>query len=574
MNPPLLPEHLYRPRSLWLLFGGLALVLLIGNGRTLLWNQDEAAYAGFGLTMLESGDWLVPDFMWSDVHRKTPLHFWGIGGAYAIFGPSEWATRLTSVLAIMGMAGLLWVQGRRHFGEQVAWLSVVVAGTHIFTTFFTKMALTDGPLLFFETLAAFGILNVLRYRSRAWVVWFWVAIALGTLTKGPPIILFAGFFGLLLLIFHPRRWNLLRLHPWFFGPVAMLPVVAWGYGTYLRDGGVFLEWLYDWYVSRRVTGQVFGQTGPPGYHLGLFLAFGLPWLAFVPVAVASAFRGLRVAYRSIGAAPTLLIPREPLMLMGLWLIAGWLPYEFTTSKLPSYVAAAYPAMMLLIAHQVILLPTGSIKRWWLAVPAYVQLVISVLLGCALVGLSALYLGWVAIVMSTIAAIGLVGAPVTLLHQYRLHSTSTPTLSHRYRRRAMVYYVGCLLLFFVSTYGYIMPRASRVLLGGQYDAAAYLAAQPDLDPGGHIVIAAKRGRPPSLPFYLRTLTGHPIREAYDIDTLVRLYQSPETAALILSPSLAASLSDRMVAGAALDAYAIPTRYIDRTDTFTYIVVLPD
>jgi len=45
----------------WLVFIIILFMLLVNNGLT-LWDQDEAAYAGFGKRMLETGDWLIPNF--------------------------------------------------------------------------------------------------------------------------------------------------------------------------------------------------------------------------------------------------------------------------------------------------------------------------------------------------------------------------------------------------------------------------------------------------------------------------------------------------------------------------------
>ena len=69
-----------------LLFIALTFIWLFGNNWVSFWDQDEAAYAGFAKTMIETGNWLQPDFMWSEVHRKPPLHFWNIALSYKIFG--------------------------------------------------------------------------------------------------------------------------------------------------------------------------------------------------------------------------------------------------------------------------------------------------------------------------------------------------------------------------------------------------------------------------------------------------------------------------------------------------------
>src|SRR4051812_48737794 len=89
-------EWLAADRSRWLVIFVVLVVglLFVGNASTPLWDQDEAAYAGFAREMLRTKDWIVPQFTWSEVHRKPPLLFWCIAGAYRLFGESEFAVRL------------------------------------------------------------------------------------------------------------------------------------------------------------------------------------------------------------------------------------------------------------------------------------------------------------------------------------------------------------------------------------------------------------------------------------------------------------------------------------------------
>ncbi|MGB0564895.1 MAG: ArnT family glycosyltransferase, partial [Spirulinaceae cyanobacterium] len=97
------PETLQRLHRLitplLLLWSGV--LLFWRNGAIALWDQDEAAYAGFALRMVRTGDWLLPNFTWSAVHQKPPLHFWAIATAYQALGISEFTTRLPGSLAVL-----------------------------------------------------------------------------------------------------------------------------------------------------------------------------------------------------------------------------------------------------------------------------------------------------------------------------------------------------------------------------------------------------------------------------------------------------------------------------------------
>jgi 4-amino-4-deoxy-L-arabinose transferase-like glycosyltransferase len=74
-------------RHPWLLITALVIVnAFVRNASTPLWDQDEAAYAGFARRMIETGNWVVPEFMWSEPHRKPPFLFWSIAVSFKLFG--------------------------------------------------------------------------------------------------------------------------------------------------------------------------------------------------------------------------------------------------------------------------------------------------------------------------------------------------------------------------------------------------------------------------------------------------------------------------------------------------------
>jgi 4-amino-4-deoxy-L-arabinose transferase-like glycosyltransferase len=234
----------------------VAFILLFGNNWVSLWDQDEAAYAGFAKNMVESGNWLMPEFMWSEVHRKPPLHFWNIAISYKIFGINEFAVRFPSVIFVLLTLALTFFGGRKIFGERESFNGMVVLSTSFLVMSLAKVSVTDATLLFFTTLCAVSMLHVLLYRSKLWIFLFWLGFAMALLTKGPPIILFTGVFAFILFVLHPNRKNLLQLHPWFFLPVALLPLWYWGYLCTQAEGGKeFIEWMIDWYILKRVGWQ-------------------------------------------------------------------------------------------------------------------------------------------------------------------------------------------------------------------------------------------------------------------------------------------------------------------------------
>lgn len=325
----------------WLLLVGvfLAFNLLLFNQGISLWDDDEAAYAGFAQQMRDSGDWINPQFQWAGIHRKPPLHFWMVAASFSIFGENEFALRLPSVVAIWLTCASLWWFGRRLFGEdRAAWAATILASSLV-VPFFAKMALTDATLLLFQTTAVLGLLNYVQQPHLRWNLLLWTSVALGALVKGPPILILIGGLWVWLLILHPQRRNLLGTHPWLFLPIALLPLGTWMYLSWLRDGGRLLAFLYDWYLVRRIGGSVLGQTGPPGYHLTVLLLSFAAWLPFLWMAI-----GERIGTWRQPWSP------NQIALAG-WMAFGWLFFELMSSKSPSYALAAQPAWALAIAPQ-------------------------------------------------------------------------------------------------------------------------------------------------------------------------------------------------------------------------------
>lgn len=482
-------------------FSAIALLLLINNWSIPLWDQDESAYAGFAYNMLEKGEWLVPDFYFSDVHRKPPLHFWNIAASNFIFGHNEFAIRFSSVLAIFGTFLLLFFQGRKFFSERMAFTAVWVLSGSFLVTAIAKVAVTDATVLFFSTLCAFGLLNVLHFKSRLWVFLFWLGIAMGLLTKGPPVLLFAGIFGLLLLVFHPKRWNLLKLHPWFFLPLSLAPFAFWAWLTYQHDGGKFLQWMLDWYILKRIDGHVFGQTGPIGMHLLGLLMFFVLFIRFIPMAI---FNGLRAAFQK----------EEPILLIVLWWIAAWLFYEFSPSKLPAYVIAAHVPFSILIAYQIAEYYTENKNA---RVFSIVQFFIFYALSLGLI--SAQFVAEIpAVLGNTLLLLGIYVFLWTSILFWKLKSKA-------YNRIHLIGAFGFVLFAWI-----LAPLATNAVNSSKR-IADYFQSR---DERVQIVIATNYGNQPSLPYYLM-VQGFKISNETrtSIEEIVSQYAGNAQTAFVLS-----------------------------------------
>jgi 4-amino-4-deoxy-L-arabinose transferase-like glycosyltransferase len=390
----ILTSTLQAEKHLWVwLLWGLAL-LLLGNASIPFWDQDEAAYAGFAHRMVENGDWLTQEFTWSEIHRKPPWHVWTIAASYSVWGENEFTTRLPVLLATLGLGFLIWGLGRKLLQEKLAAMTVVVLAFSFFVPLLGKIALTDGWLLLWDTLALFALWRVLGEKPGWAALGFWLAIGMGVLTKGPAILLVAGTASLMVLLLHPWRRRIWRLHPWFGLPLALLPLFVWGYLAWQRDDGEMIRWMIDWYILKRTGGTVLGQSGPPGYFLLTLIVAFFPFLRQLPVALAAWWKRVR--------------QREPEALFLLcWMAGAWWIWELIPSKLPAYAIGVHPVIAMLLAREYH--DPAIAAPFWYKLGNVLQGLISIVLALGLVGGAIYLLPGTAIAIAVLAAVAVLAS---------------------------------------------------------------------------------------------------------------------------------------------------------------------
>lgn len=485
-----------------LYFAAILFILFANNNRISIWDQDEGAYAGFSMEMLRTGNWLIPNFMWSDVHRKTPLHFWNIAISYKLFGINEFSVRLPSALAILCTLLFSFFAGRKLFKDDFSLLGTLVLCTSLLVPMLAKVSVTDATLLLFTTISAFSILFIIKQKSFKWTIIFWVSFALGLLTKGPPIVLFSGIFIFILLIFHSNRKNLIILHPWFFLPLACLPLFVWGYFAWQTDDGKFIQWMIDWYILKRIGGSVFGQSGPPGVHFIGLIVFFLPYFMFFPGTILNSFKSI---FKN----------KDDHFLLAAWFISGWLFFELLPSKLPTYIIAAHVPLALLIGKRMLDLDNTNLR------PAKGLVFIHFLL------MSLLYLSLIIVPVilklpsaarwgcGISGAICLVGLIIQLVY-----------FKTKYFLAAII---GTNLLFLILIAGVILPG-----IDGLKNSSQRIGNYAKIHgvKNSKVYIANNHGHPPSLPFYLK-INFNDVNEEYNMDILQAEFEKSSPCIIILN-----------------------------------------
>jgi len=381
---------------LWIILAS-GTVFFLNLGVPQLWDEDEPKNAACAREMLERNDWVVPMFNYELRTAKPVLVYWFMMSAYQVFGVSEFGARFWS--AVLGIATCLLTYGigRRLFSPSTGLWSALMLAAALMYGIASRAATPDAPLIFFSTLSlalfvwglpesALGTTTsdvdqtrpttpteqLRQYIPRGWLTYVGIYAAMGVavLAKGPvgvvlPTLILMGYVWLRRYAALPadtqprsrtdKMWALMQ---------QFSPVVIWRVGWVLRPltaivlvAAIALPW-YVWVGSRtdgawiagflgkhnvtRFVQPLEGHSGPIFYYVIAVMLGFFPWSVFLPLAC------LRLLHRW---------RNSDAWTAGDAFCASWAViyigfFSLASTKLPSYVLPAYPALALITARWV------------------------------------------------------------------------------------------------------------------------------------------------------------------------------------------------------------------------------
>jgi 4-amino-4-deoxy-L-arabinose transferase-like glycosyltransferase len=322
-----------------------ALVTLPGLGIGTLWDNSETAYGEVAREILLTHDWVVMHLNSAPWFVQPPLYFW-IAALFAkIFGATAFALRLPSALATIAMGGAVGYATARIAGERAGMIAAIVLSTSLMQAIVGRLAIMDALLDFAIAAAvlwwyrAFEPSGDAARRDRAFVFGA-LALAVGTLAKGPvaPVITALVIGGWALWEGRAGRLAAPRRRAAALAVLAYVAVtLPWFVALAMRVGPGAVGELIGHYTFGRYTGVIENQTGPLWYYVPVVILGFFPWIAFVPVAAAAAWRE---AGRPDGAFARLAL---------VWTVVPFAFFSFASTKLPNYVALLLPALAILVA---------------------------------------------------------------------------------------------------------------------------------------------------------------------------------------------------------------------------------
>jgi 4-amino-4-deoxy-L-arabinose transferase-like glycosyltransferase len=319
-----------------------AVATLPGLGIGTLWDNSETAYGEVAREVLIYGDPIVLHQNGVPWFVQPPLYFW-IAAVFArLFGVNEFAMRLPSALATIGMAGAVGYVVARLANPRAALLAAVVLSTSLMQAIVGRLAIMDALLDLAVAVAILSWFAALRTGRARWWYLGWLALALGVLAKGPVALLIAALVIVPWAVWDRRVGRRIAvpsaLH-WVLGVGLFAAIVGpWAIALYRSAGAPAFNELVGHYTVGRYLGTIENQSGPLWYYLPVLILGTFPWFAFLAPATVEAFRTARDSNE--GSLARLALA---------WAIVPFLFFSFAQTKLPNYIALELPALAILVA---------------------------------------------------------------------------------------------------------------------------------------------------------------------------------------------------------------------------------
>lgn len=303
---------------------------------TSIYILDEAKNTTCAREMLENHDFLVPTF--NSVMRtdKPPLHYFFMLLSYSILGVNPFAARFFSAVfgALTILVSFLYV--RRFSGVQAAFWTAFILLSSIHLSFQFHLAVPDPYLIFFFTWSLLAFFSAFKTGLKRDIVFMYVAMALGVLSKGPVAILLPGLIFLLFLIISKNlKWKNIRdLKPVWGILIVLLISSPWFILNGLQTDW---EWTRGFFLKHNLQRFSDSMEGHGGIFLvtALYVFVGLiPFAVFLPQAIAHAFKNRKnyfVLFALVAATTVIVF------------------FSVSQTKLPNYTVPAYPFLAYLLA---------------------------------------------------------------------------------------------------------------------------------------------------------------------------------------------------------------------------------
>lgn len=362
---------------------------------------DSAQYAAMSMDMAKTNNYLEVTYRGTDYLDKPPLVFWTSSALFKLFGTSNWAFKLPSLLfTLLGLIST-YKLGHLLYNKRIGFVACIILLTSQATFLMNNDVRTDTILTGAVIFAVWQIMAFLFYHKRINLIFGFIAIGIAMLSKGPLGIMipalavgsyllgrqnYKDFFrwewllglGIIAIMLAPMTYGL--YHQFDMHPEKELLFHHVG-GSTLKSNVSGVEFYYWTQSFGRITGEnVWNDGSGPFFFVHTFLWSFLPWavLAFWAIIwrVVHSFRDVFLRRAK----------QEWLTLGGTLL--PFIAMSMSTYKLPHYIWPTFP-FVAIITSEFILRVLFEKPRWWRNILTGIQAFLSIIL----IALSGIILFW-------------------------------------------------------------------------------------------------------------------------------------------------------------------------------------
>ena len=271
-------------RALILVIALWALIYLPGLGSREI-KGEEGRRILPAITMLQGGNFLVPQVGSDPYFTKPPLVNWLVAGSFKLFGQrNEWTARLPSTICVLLVALAFVTVARASLGADGSLIGALVWLTSFGLIEKGRLIEIEALYVSITALATICWLSWWQTGRSKWLTWTvpWIFLGLGWLAKGPLHLVF--FYAVVAAVLYQRRMLKSLWEPAHFVGIAIMLGIfaAWAIPCLLlmQESNVAHVWSRQF--SGRLSGEDFKFSGwimniPRG--LGYFL----PWTLLLPL---------------------------------------------------------------------------------------------------------------------------------------------------------------------------------------------------------------------------------------------------------------------------------------------------
>ncbi|MEO8275250.1 MAG: glycosyltransferase family 39 protein [Thermoanaerobaculia bacterium] len=326
----------------WFLLGCLAIFCQLASRA--LYEPDEGRNAEVMREMAVSGDYLVPHLDGLLFLDKPFLHYAAGGLLMKLLGATELAARLPAVLCTLALGFLVGRLAARWWGPRSGWLAGIGATLAPLPILYTQIVIFDAMLALWIGVALIAFYLALESPAdaergvapeagrppRFWSAIAWIAMGLGTVTKGPVALLIPLAVALPWALWQRRGRRLVAGG----APLYGLALIAAWVAAVSRADPSFLHYALVTETLSRLTSNELKRDAPFWFYLPVALLGALPW-SIVPLV---GWRRLAGAWRAREASICFLL---------LWFLVPFLLFSAMHSKRVHYILPLVPALVLL-----------------------------------------------------------------------------------------------------------------------------------------------------------------------------------------------------------------------------------